>query len=535
MDNPFVFAAGPIVPQQRDPERFRLAILGDFSARGARGPVATGDALARRRAIRLDVDTLDTVIAGFAADLALPIGADGAAVALRLAALDDLHPDSLYQTVPLFAELAGLKSQLRAGSTAAAVAARLGEWAERHGQRVEPPRHGLGTDAVRPNLSLSEFEKLIGAQPAPRPAGAIDALLAGIVGPHVVQAQGADAAALAGAIDAALADTMRAVLHHPEFQVVEVQWRTLDLLVRSIETDEALDIVLYDVSADEIAADLAGAADLAQSGTARMLSGCADLSAVVGLYTFAETPPHAALLARVAHIAAHLGTPFVSAVAARGLTQDEDMRHPLTVAAWQALRALPQAGYLGLATPPVLLRRPYGAMGEPCYDLAFEEFTPAEGLGGMVWGNPAAIVAILLARTFRQSGAGMDLGSEMSVGEMPYHVIKDRHGEAVMLPPVALNLTERSCTRAVQRGYMPLLAPRGRDAVRLGSFSGLDGKPLRGPWSGAPLRVAPPSGTGEAMDEAALAALLADFEDDGTGGNRPDVDPALAALLDSLR
>ena len=62
-----------------------------------------------------------------------------------------------------------------------------------------------------------------------------------------------------------------------------------------------------------------------------------------------------------------------------------------------------------------------------------------------------------------------------------------------------------------------------------------DGKPLRGPWSGAPLRVAPPSGTGEAMDEAALAALLADFEDDGTGGNRPDVDPALAALLDSLR
>ncbi len=50
---------------------------------------------------------------------------------------------------------------------------------------------------------------------------------------------------------------MRRVLHSPEFQTAEALWRSVDLLVRRIETGAQMQIVLYDISAEELAADLA--------------------------------------------------------------------------------------------------------------------------------------------------------------------------------------------------------------------------------------------------------------------------------------
>jgi hypothetical protein len=39
--------------------RFRIALLGDFSGRAARGEVEIGEGLAARRPIKLDIDTLE--------------------------------------------------------------------------------------------------------------------------------------------------------------------------------------------------------------------------------------------------------------------------------------------------------------------------------------------------------------------------------------------------------------------------------------------------------------------------------------------
>ena len=42
--------------------KFRLALLGDFSGRANAGTLETGEALAKRKPIKVDVDNLDTVI-----------------------------------------------------------------------------------------------------------------------------------------------------------------------------------------------------------------------------------------------------------------------------------------------------------------------------------------------------------------------------------------------------------------------------------------------------------------------------------------
>ncbi|KAG1647586.1 hypothetical protein GQR58_030472 [Nymphon striatum] len=134
----------------------------------------------------------------------------------------------------------------------------------------------------------------------------------------------------------------------------------------------------------------------------------------------------AALLGRVARVAAHVDAPFFAAMSPQFLNSDKADRPRLVAEAWDELTEMAEAGHLGLVSPRFLLRRPYGAKTEPIYEFEFEEFTEAEGLRGMLWGNPVALVAILLGRAFTEHGKAMNLGSIMSLGEMPFHFILDR-------------------------------------------------------------------------------------------------------------
>ncbi|WP_342341981.1 type VI secretion system contractile sheath domain-containing protein [Cribrihabitans marinus] len=552
-------AFGKLAADRPDPERlnrrrFRIALFGDFSGRAARGLVETGDALAARPPILLDPDTVEEVIAGFGTTLVLPLGRDGAGIEVTLKELDDLHPDELFEKVDLFEGLAGLKGQLSAGATAEHAAKQLTRWGEEFGQAVVPPRRTSGGNTVRADLKLSDFQKLIGdTTGATAQASPIDDLLARVVGPHIRKLPDPDVQAMQGAVDEALSGAMRLLLHHPEFQSVEAQWRSLDLIARSVEVDDTLEVILHDVSAEEIAADLAAADDLAQSGLVRLLTegpldeetGRGGYSALMGLYTFEETPPHAEILGRVAQVAAHVDAPFYSAITPAYLDTDLKDRHPLVAEAWDRLRKMPEAGYLGLASPRFLLRRPYGQGSEPIYEFDFEEFTEAEGLRGMLWANPVVLVTILLARSFRQNGKAMNLGSVMSLGGMPYHFVNDRHGDQVALPCTERNITQAKAVHSGLRGIMPVLSVKGRDEVRLGSFNSLAGAEILGPWSGVAPPAAPePEPEPEAVepedvpdtddeDDMDLDALLADAGgDDAAGDEMDDLDALLAGFAD---
>jgi pilus assembly protein FimV len=544
--------------------RFRIALMGDFSGRSAKGEVAIGADLAARRPIKLDVDTIDKVIAGFATTLILPIGKKGAGIEVELNSIDDLHPDELYENVEMFEGLVSLKRRLSSGATAKGTVTELREWGKENGRKVTPPARTSKGNAVPADRKLSDFAKLIGGKSARKAeASSADDLIARIVGPYVVAVPDADNVAMQEAVDEALSGAMRLVLHHPEFQSVEAQWRMLDLITRSVETDSTLDLILYDISAEELAADLSAQDDLSQSGLYELLTegtpdGRGPFSAICGLYTVEETPPHAELLGRIAKVAAHVNAPFFAAITPTFLEVKKDDRHPLVAQAWDTLRAMPEAGHVGLVSPRFMLRRPYGAKSEPIYEFEFEEFTPHEGLGGMLWANPVALVVILLAQSFRKNGMAMGLGSVMTLGEIPFHYVKDQYGDQVALPCTERNLTQSKTQTAIGRGLMPVMSVKGRDEVRLGSFQSLAGDTVLGPWAGVPMPApkAEPaadddsSSDGTASDDAAeamdadLAALLAGFDDESGGGDddsttadsedEEEMDPELAALLAGL-
>jgi type VI secretion system protein ImpC len=324
------------------------------------------------------------------------------------------------------------------------------------------------------------------------------------------------------------------VLHHPDFQAAEAIWRGVEFLVRRIETGARMEIVLYDVSAEEFAADLAATDALEETGLYGMLveqpaldAAQGPLSAIIGLYGFELAPPHADLLGRVARIAAAARAPFVAGIDPDALKTRFHDQHPLIKDAWSALHELPEAAYLGLTAPRFLLRPPYGRKSDPIDAFSFEEFTPQGGLGAMLWGHPALLSGLLLAETWLQQGKTMRLGTVMGVGEMPYFVYAGADGDQVALPCTERLYTEREAVQVAAYRVMPLLSLRGRPEVRQGGFTSLGGSPLAGFW--APTETAAPE-RAVATATTAAAPEADQSEPEGAAGAIDDLDSMLAGL-----
>lgn len=477
--------------------KFRLALLGDFSGRANAGKLETGEALATRKPIKVDVDNLDTVLERMKIQLALTLDGDEASVTVPVGSMDDFHPDQIVENVELFDQLRTLRRNLGNKATFDRAAKEVLSWS---GEEAlpPPPRRAAGA-AIATDRKLSDFARLTG-RPSTREAAesSADELIRRLVGPFIVPARDARQDQLTARVDEALSASMRRVLHHPDFQTAEAMWRCLEFLVRRIETGAAMEIVLYDVSAEELAADVAATDALDQSGLYGMLveqpaldAHQGPLSAVIGLYTFELMPPHADLLGRVALVAGAAGAPFIAGIAPDPLKTPMHEQHPLTQDAWAALREHPAAAYLGLATPRFLLRMPYGKKSDPIDAFAFEEFTRQGGLSGMLWGHPALIPALLLAETFAQQGKKMQLGKVMGVGDIAYYVMTDTDGEQIALPCTERLYTEKQAVGVANFGVMPLVSLRGRPELRLAGFNALGGAPLAGFWAPADIKPKP--------------------------------------------
>src|SRR5262245_50094593 len=97
-------SSGPAAARPEEP--FRILVLGNFRGQADADNQKPATDFASRRPVRVDRDNLDEVIAKFAPKLRLPVtGSDAEPATLRFAALDDFHPDQLYQQVELFQQL----------------------------------------------------------------------------------------------------------------------------------------------------------------------------------------------------------------------------------------------------------------------------------------------------------------------------------------------------------------------------------------------------------------------------------------------
>ena len=498
------------VPEPDTP--FRILILGDFSGLKNRETSPNGTALAGRRAMEVDRDNLDEVMAGIKPKIQLQFtGSENYGLTIRFAELDDFHPDRLYEQHEIFESFREIRRKLDNPRTFEDAAKEIKSWtASEAAVDIQKPPEGPSKPASDTGEAdtaglLDQIVEVSESRPsAVQPSSDVSEwcrFLKKIVQPHLVPGEDPRQIELEDTLNTAAADLMRLILHHPNFQALEAAWRALDFLVSRLETDDLLKLYLIDLSKSELAADLNAANDLRTTGIYSLLvektietAGEEPWAVIAGNYTFGQTREDAELLGRMAKIAAAVGAPFVAAAhpnllgcnSLAGTPDPDDWVATLdeySKAAWQALQKIPEAAYLGLALPRFLLRLPYGADTDPLEQFEFEEMAEDPEHEDYLWGNPCFVCAYLLAQAFSAFGWDMRPGAVQDVSGLPLHIYKET-GETRIKPCAEIILTERAAEIILDKVFMLLLSFRDQDMIRLVRFQSLalPPKPLAGGW-----------------------------------------------------
>jgi type VI secretion system ImpC/EvpB family protein len=314
--------------------------------------------------------------------------------------------------------------------------------------------------------------RLLGKPAAARPpaapaAGGLDAFIRDIVAPHVVKEPSMQAKLHADVVDAELGDRLRALLHEPAFQALEAAWRGAHWLTTSLELDEQLQLHVFDVTRDEVLADITGAGGkIAETGLYRALvdrwrqaPGGQGWSALVSLFQFGPSDTDAGLLAALGLIASRAGAPLIAGADPSVVDADESR-----AAAWHALRRSEAAPWIGLGAPRVLLRLPYGPRTDPIQAFAFDELGPEPQHEQLLWGNASMALAILIGRSFTARGWEMELGDERDLDDLPAYTF-ERDGQSQLQAGAEHYLPESHMQRMLDAGLIPIASRRDRNAA----------------------------------------------------------------------
>ncbi|MBW2570376.1 MAG: type VI secretion system contractile sheath large subunit [Deltaproteobacteria bacterium] len=494
------------VPEPETP--FRIGIFGDFSGKTNRGIIDS--ALDNRRPLLVDRDNLDEVVAKLKVEINLPIlGKESPPVTIGFSELDDFHPDSLFERLEVFEALRDTRKGIKDPSTFAALTKQL-KRADKPSESGTPPKNveksiesisGQTTGGLLDQV-LEETQEKAPETESSRGTSEWDNFLNQIVKPHLVPDIEPQQAEMLNAVDAATSELMQRILHHADFQAIESAWRGVHFLVSRLETDEQLKLYLLDISKAELAADLGSTENLRSTGIYKLLVeqtvetfGGEPWAVLAGNYIFDNSREDAELLGRIAKIAKASGAPFISSVSDKVLgceslskTPDPDDWQRLHGAeesqAWEALRKLPDAAYLGLALPRFLLRLPYGADTDPIERFEFEEMPSEPDHNYYLWGNPSFACVYLLAQAFTHHGWNLRPGIIQDIEGLPLYIYKEE-GKSRIKPCAEVVLTERAAEIILDKGLMPLLCFRNQDIIRLARFQSIADPLTRltGRWS----------------------------------------------------
>jgi type VI secretion system protein ImpC len=493
----------------KDNTPFSVAVLADFSGRGNRGLCETGPSIAARRRISVDVDNLDNLPMKLEAEIHIPLGGkDGPRITLRFNELDDFHPDKIFDRLEVFQKLKTTRKLLQDPATFAEAASQVRCWAAGQQQEASPEDEPADSGPAQKESDVDTIERLLGKKTNREPSSApasqfvdIEALIHEAVKPYIVPAPDPQQAELVAQVDQAISGQMRTILHYPDFQELEAAWRMLQFLVTGVETDEMLKLYLIDVSKAELAADLASTDRIQSTGAYKLLveqsigtQGAEPYAVLVGGYEFEQTAEDIKLLRRLGLVAQAAGAPLLTAADSHfagcpsfAATPDPDdwrwQANASAIPLWHELRHSPEAAYIGLVLPRFLLRLPYGKDTDPVEQFDFEEFSPFAGHEQYLWGNSAALSACLLAGAFREFGWSLTNGLRCDLAGIPMHIYQSE-GEKHVTGCAETILTERAMEILIEKGLMPVLSIKGRDAIRIPRFQSIaePPAPLTGPW-----------------------------------------------------
>ena len=469
---------------------FQLLLMGDWSGSGSR---SDGLSSASDRPIEIDRDNFDDVIRKLQVKVNLDFfGNEENSILIGFNELDDFHPDKIFQTLPLFANLREVRRRLVNPNTFNAAAAEVRSWFE--DQETLGVKDSVSTnteDALTTSPNL--LDQILGQSNEPitvsdsqsNTSSELRSFINQLVKPHIVRTDTDEQSKLLIIIDEVISDLMRKILHHPNFQALESAWRSAFLLVRKLETNSTLKVFILDVSKSNLIANLKSVNDLTETNLFKTLTRTENPFALVcGAYTFGLNVEDIAVLIRLAKIGSNFNTPFISHIEPEMFgfksfdlvsnvdnwkVADDSTQSKL----WNALRSLPESAYLGLSLPRFLIRLPFGEKTEPTETFYFEEFIQNDEHDNFLWGNPGFICSLLLAQSFQAAGWNLRESLIQDFDGLPAYSYKDET-ETKTKPCAEVSLTQTNCEKLISQGLMPLVSFRDTNRLRVARFQSVE-------------------------------------------------------------
>jgi len=385
----------------------------------------------------VDRDNFDTVLKGLGLNVEFALGNGQLGDAdLKFESLEDFEPDSIYQRSELFSHLNGKEQPYDYSHEPEQVPALRTQQAEDLVRLTS--RGGLLDAAIARTTALADATDEWQAT--------VDRIAAKYATPR----DSADKVRATAERVQRAGMLMNNILHDARFQALEAAWRGLDLLVCHLESDTAVQLYIFDISKERLAAGL-DETDVFKGS---------DWSAIAGNYAFDRAVAQdVLLLKRLAKIAHELDAPFIAECVP---SQKENAKAEIL---WQELRKSPEAQWLALAMPRFLLRLPYGKETSTIASFEFEEMPGTPKHFDYLWGNPTFACIYLLGRLFSEQGWDMRPAPNDCIDGIPLHSYK-LNGEAHTQPCAEVLLSERDCAALLKDGLLPLASVKDSDAVR---------------------------------------------------------------------
>jgi type VI secretion system ImpC/EvpB family protein/type VI secretion system ImpB/VipA family protein len=486
-------------PQSDTP--FKLVIMGDFGGRANRGEETDGSDIDQRKLFRVDRDNDEAVMEKMNVSVRLQTrGNTSPPVHLAFCEMDDFHPEQIYFRTDLFKSMKATRRRLMDADTFAETAAWLSgtapeksadrkDIAERTPAAKAPDFAGETTAGLLDQvLDVSSTGPSGDGKALPQTDW--DRFLGDIVGPHLVPDIEKEQDAMVAVVDRAISETMRSILHHRDFQAIESAWRGLQFCLRRLETDETLQVYLLDVTVSELAADLTAHEDLRDTALYKKLasasqasSGQAPWSVLAGMFTASPTKMDAVLLARLGALGQMLGAPVIAGadagfVGCPSFFESPDPSdwtaeiNPADRQAWDVLRTLPEAAWIGLALPRFLIRLPYGENTDPVDAFFFEEMPDPAEHEHYLWVNPVFALVLVLGRTFTRQGWNWSQGLINALDGLPLHLFS-AGDEPAPKPCAEAFLSQRAIEKIIRGGFMPLASYKDQGRIQLVRFQSI--------------------------------------------------------------
>ena len=456
-------------------ESCHIVLMANFSGRESSHVTP----IANRKLISVDRDNFDEVFSSLNVECQLPLSAE----ALSFKTLDDMHPDYLYEHLPLFDHLKKLKRQLKSANNFAKAAAEIYQWhtSQEVGDNESQAQQQSQSDSDSEKKELS-LDDLLSEQKQSFSADQfnIAGLIKSVVAPYVQPKPDPQQKELLKTVDDATSELMRKLMHHKKFQSLESSWRSLYRLTKRIETNRKLKLFIVDIGQQELIKDALLSESLSDSQTYQLLVskresiGSIPPSLILHDAEYGQNPLDINSLNNLSEIASACGAALVvggseQLAGCQGLqqapyTQDWNyQRSPEVTEAWNLFRGSPHANNVVVVTPRYLDRMPYGKRSNPIDSFNFEELTEQHRHQFYLWSNGAWLVTLIAAQSYTESGS-LFSGKVQQIDGLPLHVYQEE-GESIVTPCAEIHMTDSTSHALRSVGLTSIRSILNKDSV----------------------------------------------------------------------